>query len=54
MKGLAIVGPRLMVGAGGDGYCGKMRSKNLSGANFVAYDDGIKVLWCGLLGGSFV
>jgi len=24
-------------------YCGKVRSYNLSGANFVAYDDGIKV-----------
>ena len=23
-------------------YCGKVRSYNLSGANFVAYDDGIK------------
>ena len=24
-------------------YCGKVRSYNLSGANFVAYDDGVKV-----------
>ena len=23
-------------------YCGKVRSYNLSGANFVAYDDGVK------------
>ena len=34
--------PRLMLGAGGDGYCGKMRSKSLSGANFVCYDGGHK------------
>ena len=27
---------------GGDGYCGKMRSKSLSGANFVCYDGGHK------------
>ena len=27
----------------GTAYCGKMRSKNLSGANFVCYDDGHKV-----------
>jgi len=34
--------PRLMLGTGGDGYCGKMRSKSLSGANFVCYDGGHK------------
>eukprot|EP00908_Phaeocystis_cordata_P011801 Transcript_22756.p1 GENE.Transcript_22756~~Transcript_22756.p1 ORF type:complete len:455 (+),score=191.70 Transcript_22756:403-1767(+) len=33
--------PRLLP-AGGDAYCGKMRSKSLSGANFVCYDDGHK------------
>lgn len=26
-------------------YCGKVRSYNLSGANFVAYDDGVKEPW---------